>query len=70
MRERGLADARHVLDQQVAAREQARDREPQLLRLADDHAVERVEHGLDDQGGVVRSAVRDQCRRRHTRMVA
>ena len=30
VRERGLADARHVLDQQMAAREQAGERELQL----------------------------------------
>ena len=36
MRERGLADARHVLDQQVAAREQAGQREANLRVLAED----------------------------------
>jgi len=54
----------------VAAREQARDRELELTWFADDHAGERVEHRLDDVGVVGRSAVRDRCRRRHTRMVA
>ena len=38
--ERRLADAGDVLDQQVAAGEEAREREPQRLALADDDAVE------------------------------
>ena len=40
LRERRLADARDVLDQQVAAREQAGEREAQRLVLADDDAGE------------------------------
>ena len=39
LRERRLADARNVLDQQVAAGEQAGEREPQRLVLADDDAA-------------------------------
>ena len=40
MRERGLAHAGNVFDQQVAAREQTGEREPHGLRLAEDDAVE------------------------------
>ena len=40
LRERRLAHAGNVLDQQVAAREQAGEREPQRLVLADDDAAE------------------------------
>ena len=49
VRERRLADARHVLDEQVAAREQAGERQLQLPALADDDALERVEHGPDQR---------------------
>jgi hypothetical protein len=38
--ERRFADARNVLDQEVAARQKACEREPQGLALADDDAVE------------------------------
>ena len=38
--ERGLADARDVLDQQVAARQQAGEAQPDLRVLAEDDAVE------------------------------
>jgi multidrug efflux pump subunit AcrA (membrane-fusion protein) len=37
VRERGLADARQVFDQQVAARDEAGEREPHLRFLAEDH---------------------------------
>ncbi len=40
MGEGGLADAGHVLDQQVAARQQAGEGEPQRAGLAEDDAVE------------------------------
>ncbi len=40
MGQRGLAHARHVLDQQVAAREQAGEREPAALALAEDDRVQ------------------------------
>jgi len=36
LRERGLADARQILDQKVPAREQAREREADLALLAED----------------------------------
>ena len=45
LRQRRLADAGNVLDQQVAAREQAGEREPQRLVLADDDAVELRQDG-------------------------
>ena len=38
MRERGLADAGHVLDEQMPAREQRHERQPDGLRLALDDA--------------------------------
>ena len=44
VRERGLADARDVLDQQVAAREQAGERHADLRLLAEDDLA----GGLDD----------------------
>ena len=44
LRERGLADARNVLDQEVPAREQARERELQRLILADDDLRELLQH--------------------------
>ena len=44
VRERGLADARDVLDQQVAAREQAGERHADLSFLAEDDLA----GGLDD----------------------
>ena len=40
VRERGLADAGHVFDEQVAARQQAGERQPHGLGLAEDDAVE------------------------------
>ena len=44
LRERRLAHAGNVFDQQVAAGEQAGEREPQRLALADDDAVELRQH--------------------------
>ena len=51
VRERRLADAGHVLDQQVAAREQARQREAHLGLLAEDDAARRADHAIDRRGG-------------------
>ena len=51
VRERRLADARNVFDEQVAAREQAGEGELQLAALADDDALERIEHGADQASG-------------------
>ncbi len=48
--QRGLADAGNVFDEQVAAREQAGERQPHGLGLAEDDAVERLEHV--GEGGV------------------
>src|SRR5262249_14155683 len=50
-RERGLADARNVLDQQVPAREQAREREAHLSFLAEDHGARGFDHARDGRGG-------------------
>jgi hypothetical protein len=47
VRERGLANAGQVFDQQVAAREQAGEREAHLSFLAEDDAAGRVDHALD-----------------------
>ena len=44
VRERGLADAGQILDQQVAAREQAGEREADLLFLAEDDAADLIDH--------------------------
>ena len=44
LRERRLADAGNVLDQQVAAREETGEGEPQRIALADDDAIELREH--------------------------
>ena len=44
MRESGLADARNVLDQQVAARQQTGEAQPNLRVLAEDDAVDLSEH--------------------------
>ena len=38
--EDGLAGARHVLDQEVAAAQQRDERQPDLVVLADDHALD------------------------------
>ena len=47
VRERGLAHAGQVLDQQMAAREQARERQAHLCFLAEDDAAGRLDHALD-----------------------
>ena len=49
LRQRGLADAGHVLDEQVAAREQRDHREPDRLGLAADHAADVVLERPDQQ---------------------
>ena len=54
MRERRLADAGNVLDEQVTAREQARETEAQLRLLAEDDLLERGNRALDQ---VERAAV-------------
>ena len=56
MRERGLADARDVLDEQVTARQQARKAQAQLALLAEDDAAERRDGGFHalDAGRVER----------------
>jgi hypothetical protein len=46
MRQRGLADARHVLDQQVAAGQQASEREAHLLVLADHDLADLARGGM------------------------
>ncbi len=51
MRQRRLADARYVLDEQVAAREQAGEREAELPILAEDDLVQVRERGLDQLDG-------------------
>ena len=43
--QRGLADPRHVLDQQMAACQDAGQRQPQLRALAQDHRIGGLEHG-------------------------
>ena len=43
----GLAHARHVLDQQVAASEQTGDAILHLRRLAHDHRVKLIEHRFE-----------------------
>ena len=50
--QRGLADAGHVFDEQMPARQQAGEGEPHGLGLAEDDAIERGEDGR--HGGVVR----------------
>jgi hypothetical protein len=64
VRERGLADAGQVLDEQVAAREQARQRQLELTALADHDALERLDDG-SNQSLAVGAAARDQRRCRH-----
>ncbi len=59
LRQRRLADARNVLNQQVAAREHARHRQAQRLVLADDDARElcqRAGDALRDGGGLLGGA--------------
>ena len=53
VRQRGLADAGQILDQQVAARQQAGQRQPQLAFLAEDDAAgggHDVVHRTADRG--------------------
>src|SRR2546430_2414654 len=50
VRERGLAHARHVLDQQVPACQQARETQADLVRLAQNDGLERAEHGPKGRG--------------------
>ena len=52
MRQRGLADAGNVLDQQVAARQQAGDAQPHLVLLAQDDAIELRRRGADQLDGI------------------
>ena len=47
MCERGLANAWHVLDQQVPARQHAGHREAQLAILAKDDLAGRFDHAMD-----------------------
>ena len=47
VRQRGLADAGHVLDEQVAARQQAGECQAHGLGLAEDHAVQGGQGGDD-----------------------
>jgi hypothetical protein len=54
--ERRLADARNVLDQQMAARQQAGETEADLRILAEDDPVELGKHRLDDRGGLIHRA--------------
>ena len=45
--ERGLADAGHVFDQQVAARQQAGEREPDLALLAEDDGADLAQNAIE-----------------------
>ena len=56
MRERRLADPRHVLDEQMAARQQAREAQADLPRLAEDHGLERRQHARERRGIPVAAA--------------
>jgi hypothetical protein len=47
MGQRGFTDARNVLDQQVTARQQTRQTEPDLSLLAEDDLVELRKDGRD-----------------------
>ena len=47
MREHGLADAGNILDQQMPAREQAGDAEPDLPFLAEDDAPDLADDVFD-----------------------
>ena len=58
VRERRLADARHVLDQQVAARQQAGEAQPDLPRLAEDDGLERCERAPQASRHPVLAALR------------
>ena len=50
VRERCLADAGQILDEQVSAREQAREREAHLRFLAENDAARRADYALDRRG--------------------
>ena len=54
VRQRRLADARDVLDQQMAAREQAGEREPDLLLFAQDDAPDLIDDLLQELCGLGR----------------
>jgi hypothetical protein len=51
MRERGLANAWHVLDEQMPARQHARHREAQLAILAEDDLVKLDKQCLEKRMG-------------------
>jgi len=51
VRQRGLADSRQVLDQQVAAREQAGQRQPDLCLFAEDDLAGRLDRAIDRRPG-------------------
>jgi hypothetical protein len=65
VRECRLADARNVLDQQVAARQQACETEPQLQLLAEDDLVERRDRAIDE---LERAGVRREGGAHHRRL--
>src|SRR5215831_20215846 len=50
LRQRGLADARNILDEKVTARQQARKRQLERRVLADDDARELLEHRREARG--------------------
>ena len=50
LRERRFADARYVLDQQMPAGEQARERDLERFRLADDDARQLTKNGAQAFG--------------------
>jgi hypothetical protein len=52
VRERRLADAGHILDEQVPARQQARQTQPQLMFFAEDDPVELRDRGADQLDGI------------------
>src|SRR5690606_15903913 len=48
VRKRRFADARNVLDEEVSAREQARDAQPHLMLLAENHPIELLDRAADE----------------------
>src|SRR5262249_12140804 len=50
VRERRLADTRNVLDEEVPAREQAGEAQPDLIRLAENHLLECLQSRLECVG--------------------
>ena len=62
--ERGLADARDVLDQQVPARQQAGEAQADLLLLAENDAVDLREDCVDVSGALRRCRARRRFMRR------